>query len=135
MTARTFDLATRPVHLGLGARIQLLEPIDGTIEWYERYGAAEGVAEDGAEGRLVSMHTFTEPWDSWEMHPSGDELVLCLEGNLTLIQETDGASRAAELRAGEAIVNAPGTWHTADIDGSARALFITAGEGTVHRPR
>jgi quercetin dioxygenase-like cupin family protein len=39
------------------------------------------------------------------------------------------------LKAGEAVVNPPGAWHTADIEGSASAVFITSGAGTENRPR
>ena len=83
----------------------------------------------------MSLHTFTEPWDSWEVHPVGHELVVCTDGELTLHQEVDGEVRTVVLRAGEAVVNDPGVWHTADVDGTATALFVTAGEGTQVRPR
>jgi uncharacterized cupin superfamily protein len=128
-----FDLAKFPVHLGLGATVAVQEEFDGAIEWYERYG--ERTAGDGREGRLVSLHTFRSPWDSWEMHPVGDELVVCVAGNIELIQEVDGVMRRVALGAGEAVVNPPGVWHTADVAEEATALFITAGAGTEVRPR
>ena len=81
------------------------------------------------------MHTFSEPWDSWEVHPSGEELVLCIEGSITLHQEVDGEVRSMTIHSGEAIINPPGVWHTADVAGTATALFITAGLGTEGRPR
>ena len=93
-----FDLARFPVHLGLGATVDRLDEFDGTPQWYERYGAAH--AADGAEGRLVSLHTFSESWDSWEMHPVGAELVACVAGRITLHQEIDGEDRTAELAPG-----------------------------------
>ena len=129
----TFPLAEFPVHLGLGATVVRLDRFTGTPDWYERYG--ERFAADGREGRLVSLHTFTEPWDSWEVHPNGEELVVCTDGSITLHQELDGAVRTVTLAAGDAVVNPPGVWHTADVDASATALFITAGEGTEGRPR
>lgn len=128
-----FDLAEFPVHLGLGARAVPLERFDGTGEWYQRYGAAH--AGDGPEGRLVTIHSFDQPWDSWEQHPKGDELVLCVSGSVVLHQEVDGAVRTVTLRAGEAVVNPPGVWHTADVDEPCTCLFITAGEGTENRAR
>lgn len=131
--SETFDLSTFPVHLGLGARAERLSEFDGTPEWYQRYGA--DTADDGAEGRLVSMHTFSEPWDSWEMHPDGEELVLCTEGSMVLHQERGDERATVELRAGEAVVNPRGTWHTADVTGRATAVFVTAGRGTEVRPR
>ena len=70
------------------------------------------------------------------MHPVGDEVVLCLEGRMTLHQElADGTAHAVTLGPGDYAINPPGAWHTADVEGSALALFITAGEGTTHRPR
>jgi len=127
-----FSLGERPVHLGLGATVVPQEPFDGPA-WYERYG--ERHAADGVEGRLVSLYTFTEPWDSWEMHPNGEELVVCLDGTLVLHQERDGEASTVTLNAGEAVVNAPGVWHTADVSAPARALFVTAGLGTQVRSR
>jgi quercetin dioxygenase-like cupin family protein len=54
---------------------------------------------------------------------------------ITLHQEVDGDVRLATIRSGEAIINPPGVWHTADVTGSATALFITSGLGTENRPR
>jgi len=128
-----FDLSATPAHLGLGATVRQLAPFDGTLDWYGRY--ADEVAGDGAEGRLVSLHTFDGPWDTWEMHPSGHELVVCTAGRLVLHQERDGATVTVVLDPGEAAVNEPGVWHTADVEGPTTALFLTAGLGTELRPR
>ncbi len=126
-------LAETPVHLGLGATAVPQETFTGDAAWYQRY--AERTAGDGVEGRLVSMHTFTEPWDSWEVHPQGEEVVLCTEGEITLFQEVEGQVGEVVLKAGEFVINPPGAWHTADVWGSATAVFITAGMGTENRPR
>ncbi|MEM8697155.1 MAG: cupin domain-containing protein [Pseudomonadota bacterium] len=127
------NIFEQPIHLGLGATAVPQSALTG-MEWYAEY--AQRVAEDGAEGRLVSAHRFTENWDMWEMHPKGDEAVICLSGEMTLHQEmADGSTNTVTLAPGEYAVNPPGCWHTADIDGEASALFITAGMGTEHRPR
>lgn len=127
------NLATQPLHLGLGATAIPQPPFTG-MDWYQDYGERNG--HDGAEGRLVSMNNFTESWDSWEMHPLGDEVVLCLSGRMTLHQEhADGSVDTVTLGPNEYAINPPGTWHTADVDGDTTALFITAGMGTEHRPR
>lgn len=127
------NLFTHPLHLGLGAKAVPQPEFDG-MSWYEAYGAR--YAGDGVEGRLVSLYTFSENWDSWEMHPSGDEVVLCTAGRMTLHQEmADGSKATVTIDPGEYAINPPGAWHTADVDGEATALFITAGEGTQHRPR
>jgi len=121
------------IHLGLGATAEPQPPFAG-MEWYEAYGARHG--SDGAEGRLVSQHTFTEGWPTWEMHPKGAEVVICTDGSMVLTQEfPDGRIETVTLSAGEYAINPPGVWHIADVEESATAVFITAGEGTEHRPR
>jgi mannose-6-phosphate isomerase-like protein (cupin superfamily) len=126
-------LEERFIHLGLGARAVEEPPFAG-MEWYEAYGARH--ADDGAEGRLVSQYTFTESWTSWEMHPAGDEVVICVAGLMLLVQEhPDGRIVETPLAAGEYAINPAGVWHTADVTGSATAIFITAGEGTQHKAR
>jgi mannose-6-phosphate isomerase-like protein (cupin superfamily) len=127
------DLRTFPVHLGLGARAEAQPAFTG-MDWYAAYAAR--VASDGAEGRLVSLHEFSADWDMWEMHPAGDELVVCLSGRITLIRElADGTHHAETIGPGQYLINPAGTWHTADIGEPASALFVTAGEGTQGRPR
>jgi len=129
----SFRLADTPVHLGLGATVVRQDQFTGEPTWYERYGARN--AADGAEGRLVTIHTFSEPWQSWEAHPHGEELVLCVDGAITLHQEVDGETRQTTIQSGEVAINPRGVWHTADVDGTATVVFITAGMGTLNRPR
>jgi hypothetical protein len=87
-----------PLHLGLGARATA-EPEFTGMDWYGPYSKRH--ATDGAEGRLVSMYTFSESWTSWEMHPNGDEVVLCTAGEITLVQELAGDVKKTTLSAGE----------------------------------
>ena len=132
MTATS--ITVHPIHLGLGATAEIEPEFTGAMEWYGGYSARH--ADDGPEGRLVTMHTFTASWDVWEMHPVGSEVVLCTAGTITLHQEhADGSTDTVTLAPGEYAINPPGTWHTADVTAAATALFITAGEGTDHRPR
>lgn len=132
MDARRLDQF--PVHLGPGASAAALPEYTGTADWYEAYAAAH--AGEGPEGRLVSQHRFEQSWDSWEMHPAGDELVICTEGTITLIQEAaDGSNRAQVLGAGDYAINPAGVWHTADVSGPCCTIFVTAGWDTRHRPR
>lgn len=128
------DISKHPIHLGLGATSEIEPEFTGEMDWY--LGYTQRHADDGIEGRLVSMHTFTGDWDMWEMHPQGSEVVLCVSGSMTLHQQNaDGAIGEVKLGPGEYAINPPGTWHTADIEQEATALFITAGLGTEHRPR
>jgi quercetin dioxygenase-like cupin family protein len=69
------------------------------------------------------------------MHPNGSEVVLCTEGQMTVVQEMDGQQLQTTLSAGQYVINEPGVWHTANVKERATALFITAGLGTEHRPR
>ncbi len=127
------NLFDQPIHLGLGASAVAQPPFTG-MEWYEAYEARHG--GDGKEGRLVSMYRFTEDWNSWEVHPAGEEVVVCLSGRMTIHQEhSDGRIEQVTLGAGDYAINPAGTWHTADVPEDATALFITPGEGTTHRPR
>jgi mannose-6-phosphate isomerase-like protein (cupin superfamily) len=129
-----FDLSSIPIHLGRAGRAEPQEPHTGDMAWYQRYG--ERNAADGAEGRLVTMHSFAEPWSMWEVHPNGHEVVLCVSGRIVVHQEhPDGTTTSATLEPGSAIINPPGVWHTADVDAPATALFITSGAGTEHRER
>ncbi|MEQ8352159.1 MAG: cupin domain-containing protein [Leptospiraceae bacterium] len=132
MDDMTHQLAKNPVHLGLGATAEVEPAITG-MEWYAGY--IERHKTDGNEGRLVAEHTFSEPWDSWEMHPEGSELVYCIRGEIDLIQEVPGTTRRIKLRSGEYAINEPGVWHTADVTESCTVLFITSGLGTQHRQR
>ena len=130
------SLETHPIHLGRGATAvsQPEFPRDErAMAWYVDYAARH--AADGTEGRLVSLFHFTEDWAGWEMHPAGAEVVVCLEGGMTLIQQIAGEERRTPLQPGEYAINPPGVWHTADIAGEACGLFITAGAGTQNRPR
>ena len=131
------SLETYPIHLGRGGSAveQPAFPQDErAMQWYADYEARHDA--DGAEGRLVSCYRFTESWTSWEMHPAGAEVVICIEGSMVLLQEdAQGEVVRTRLGAGDYAINPPGMWHTADIDGEARAIFITPGEGTQHRAR
>lgn len=83
---------------------------------------------------LVSCHTFSEDWPSWEVHPKGDEIVMLLSGRVTFILELDDEEKAVELTKQGAYVIVPrGVWHTATVSEPSTVLFITPGEGTQHR--
>ena len=132
-TTGAFDLSTTHIHLGLGARAV---PLPG-FEWSAEYlaGYVERFASDGDEGRLVTMGPLDASWDSWERHPAGEEVVLLLSGRADLIQRLDGGERRVALEPGQAVINPPGVWHTADVHEPGQALFITPGRGTEHEPR
>ncbi len=128
----TFPLEQRFVHLGVGAVAEPTEAFDGTSAWFDRYAS---VRNDEPDSWLVSSYAFDGPWSTWEVHPYGHEVVICTEGRMTLHQDIDGTVTTVTLDPGQALINPPGAWHTADIEGHAKAVFITAGAGTQVRPR
>ncbi|MEM7139495.1 MAG: cupin domain-containing protein [Actinomycetota bacterium] len=125
-----FHISDNPVYLGAGGRTEVLPSFGMDAAPY-----AQRNAEDGGGGRLMAVYTFTEDWDIWEVHHEGDELVMCLDGAMTVHQERDGEISSVRLTAGQAVINEPGTWHTADIAETATALFVMAGVESDHRPR
>lgn len=128
MERRGKSLKEAPMHLGLNATTSSLTKITGG-EWYEKYG--KDTKSDGNEGRLVSMHTFSEPWNVWEMHPVGEESVICTSGEIILIQELhDGTIAKTLLKAGEYAVNPKGVWHIATRHAPQSSSLQDAGRNT-----
>ena len=130
----SYRIDERPIHLGLGASAVVQPEFTGSLAWYESY--VQRHHADGRDGWLVSQFSFDRPWDMWEMHPAGSEVVLCIAGHITLHQaHLDGTRGRICLGPGEYAINPPGTWHTADVQGAATTVFITAGLDTQHRVR
>lgn len=85
---------------------------------------------------LVTQLEFTESWNSWENHRNGDEIVILLRGEATMIMETEAGEASQTLTVpGEFVFVPRDTWHTANIEVPCSMVFITAGEGTVVRTR
>ena len=86
------------------------------------------------QGRLMTHGEFAKDWDSWEMHPNGDELVLLLSGSVTFVLELDGKEHELPLNTTGAFAIIPRcTWHTARTRTACKMLFVTPGRGTEHR--
>jgi uncharacterized cupin superfamily protein len=84
--------------------------------------------------RLISHYIFEQDWDSWEMHPAGEEFVCLLSGQVDFVLEQDGIERTMSLNAiGDYILVPRGTWHTARVHTPSSMLFVTPGERTQHR--
>lgn len=81
---------------------------------------------------LVSCFSFDSDWETWEMHPAGDEIVCLLAGRVSF--EFEGRGHVAELtQAGEFVIVPRGTWHTAHTNVPTTMLFVTPGEGTQNK--
>jgi mannose-6-phosphate isomerase-like protein (cupin superfamily) len=86
--------------------------------------------------RLISHFTFNKDWETWEMHPAGEEFVCLLSGQVDLILEQNGVENTVQLSTSGSYVLVPrGTWHTARVHTPSSMLFITPGEGTQNRSR
>lgn len=80
---------------------------------------------------LVSLFEFSEDWPTWERHPAGEEVVVLLSGQATMVLRLASGDSTLELAEPGAFVVVPrNTWHTAKVSTSTRMLFITPGEGT-----
>jgi len=90
---------------------------------------------DGFKGHeLIAVHNFSEDWNSWEMHPNGDELVVLISGEITFTFELEQGEQSTVLdQLGSCLIVPRGVWHTAFVERAAQVLFITPGEGTEHR--
>ena len=69
----------------------------------------------------------------WERHSVGDELVLVLDGETTIVFLADGHDRAAPLRAGELVLVPQGTWHRFETPEGVKLLSVTP-QPTDHTP-
>ncbi|MEB3213402.1 MAG: cupin domain-containing protein [Leptolyngbyaceae bacterium] len=84
---------------------------------------------------LISHFAFDEDWDSWEMHPAGDELVYLLSGQVDVVLEHDAEDTKVPMKTpGEFAIVPKGVWHTIKVRTPSSMLFITPGAGTQHRP-
>ena len=118
------------VHLGEAGAAKAIPVTDSF--WPDLTGGRMPQLE---QGRLVTQFSFEGDWDSWEMHPEGEEVVLLLSGSVDFILDQDGAQRAVELREPGAFAIVPrGAWHRARAHAPTSMLFITAGRGTRKRP-
>jgi len=79
------DIHSHPVYLGIGATAASEPEFTDGMAWYE--ANIKFHLGDGLNGRLVSLHTFTKSWDTWEMRPNGNEVVICILGEISLIQQ------------------------------------------------
>jgi len=109
-------------------------PLTLTDTFWEQLGS--GGFDHLGPGRLVSQMAFDADWQTWEMHPVGEEVVCLLSGSVDLLLQEGGGERTIALRNAGAFAIVPrGTWHTANVHAPSSMLFITPGDGTQNRER
>lgn len=87
-----------------------------------------------SDGRMLSGYEMSADWDHWENHPAGDEILILVSGEMTvLLEESDGV-REVRLGPGSTCVVPRGVWHTAKVSMPSQLIAITPGKGTEHRP-
>lgn len=107
-------------------------PVAVSDRFYEDLASQFGVFKGN---RLIAQYSFAKDWESWEMHPTGEEFVCLLSGRVDLVLEQDGGEKTLALSSPSAYVLVPrGIWHTAKVYEPSSVLFITPGAGTQHRP-
>jgi mannose-6-phosphate isomerase-like protein (cupin superfamily) len=106
-----------------------------TIEVTPDFWPSVGQRQELIEGRLVAAFVCKADWRHWEMHPHGEEVLVLLEGKLTMVFEEGGAERKVELDQGRACVVPRGVWHRVIVQEPGKLLGLTYGRGTEHRPR
>ena len=102
----------------------------GAAFWCQPSEALDALGRDW----LVSEFACEGDWDSWEMHPAGEELVYLLEGDIEFLMELPDGVCARRITGRGAVVVPRGVWHTARVFQPSRMFFITRGAGTQHRP-
>jgi mannose-6-phosphate isomerase-like protein (cupin superfamily) len=107
-----FLLAASVLHIdGVGT-------IDRTPNEPDRWSRRELLP---SSGHLITVFTYTAPWAYCERHPTGDELVVLLEGSATFLVD----DVRVELLPGLACVVPTGAWHGLVECKTATMLFIT----------
>ncbi|HEY9643437.1 MAG TPA: WxcM-like domain-containing protein [Coleofasciculaceae cyanobacterium] len=106
-------------------------PVEVSDRFYEKLEQQFG---DFKGKRLISHYTFEQDWDSWEMHPAGEEFVCLLSGQVDFVLEQDEGEKTVSLNSpGQYVLVPRGVWHTARVYTPSSVLFITPGEETQSR--
>jgi mannose-6-phosphate isomerase-like protein (cupin superfamily) len=87
-----------------------------------------------ATGRIVLSSRLEKDMPHWEMHPSGDELLVALSGEFEVLLQDGRSERSAPLAAGQAFLVPYGMWHRLKVKTAGEVVFVTPGKGTQHRP-
>ena len=61
----------------------------------------------------------------WERHPNGDEIVMVVQGETTLIMLRGGAEQANVLREGQLHVVPQNTWHRFETPRGVKIMTVT----------
>lgn len=82
--------------------------------------------------KLISYFEFDQDWETWEIHPMGDEVLILLSGNIEIVFEQSG--RVVLENFGDYAVVPQGTWHTAKVMEPSGVMVFTPGTQTRNKP-
>ena len=68
-------------------------------------------------------------YSEWERHPGGDEIVMVLEGETTLIILNDNIEEPNLLQKGQMLVVPENTWHRFETPNGVKILTVTPQPG------
>ena len=122
----SFDLDEVYIHLDY--------PGATTMEGGEQFWKTIRERTELGRGYLMMVGTMDKTWDSWEMHPAGEEIVYLLSGSVDFVLDLPGGNQTVELRGRAGCTVPRGTWHRAIVHEPGDMLFVTPGAGTKHRP-
>jgi len=98
-------------------------------------GFWEGIETNAdLRGTRVAAYVSTADWPHREMHPQGEEVLVLLDGWMTLIRDEPGGERRVEMAPGATCIVPRGVWHRALVPQTSRFLGVTYGAGAQHRP-
>lgn len=120
--------APQPVELGPSAVIHLGTDLDlAVLAVTSAFWAHDKTGPPQlSRGRILSVFDYpATTWPYWERHPTGEELVYLLSGDVELHLDDDVERRAITLGVGQAAIVPAGSWHRAVIRTPSRVLFVT----------
>lgn len=84
-------------------------------------------------GRLLGTTRMEKDMAHWEMHPSGDELLVAFSGVFEVVLQDGRTNHVIELASGQAVLVPFGVWHRVHVKTPGEMLFVTPGKGTQQR--
>jgi mannose-6-phosphate isomerase-like protein (cupin superfamily) len=92
----------------------------------------------GSPGWMIGLRRFNDDHsvhaEQWERHPSGDEILCLIEGQLQIWLQTRDGECSLHLQAGNGLCVPRDTWHRMRVHKPGQLIFITPGGGSERRP-